>query len=320
MFMKIVTLSIIVFANFIGYAMQQKGTLPFSFKEISDIPFSPLAKPSFIKASDGINLAYYSFLTEKPVAIVLFYHGGGLYGNRTYQHIGMQLQKEHNIASYFVDIRGHGNSDGPRGDAPSKQQVMDDITTLIAFINQSWPSTPLYLVGHSSGAGLLLNYSVSPGAVEHLYKGYILLAPYLGPRVGIERLGTPRFVKKVRTWIFVLNSLFKVSLFQHLPAVFFDYPKELLVSDPLVVDKYTYTMACATTPDDPRYIFEVIGKSCVLYIGHDDEQFNPTNVIAFANYNKKNMIKTNIVPGLKHLSILLSAPKLIAKSINDDSV
>lgn len=289
--------------------------LPFSFQELSTIPEFPLEQPSFIPASDGIKLAYYAFLPQKPSAIIIFYHGGGLYSNRTYQHIGLSLQKDHQIGSYFVDIRGHGNSEGPRGDAPSANQVLEDISTILAMAKTKFPTVPVYLVGHSSGAGLLLNYSAYEHKKAELYDGYILLAPYLGPRVGVERPDAPPFVKSVRVWIYLLNQLFRIPFFQHIGAVFFNYPDELIKQDPLIVTSYSYTMSCATTPNNPALIFEELDKPCTVFIAQDDEQFLPEKIVEFARYNKKSMVTTGIIPQAKHLSILLDGSELIYQAI-----
>jgi len=308
-----IQISILLSIIWIVMSHPMKNDNPFSYKELLQIPAFTLKQPSFLHTSDGIDLAYYAFLPQKPSAIIVFYHGGGFYTNSAYQYIGMRLEKEYNIGSYFIDIRGHGHSQGPRGDAPSIEQVFEDISTVLIFVKKTHPSTPIYLAGHSSGAGLILNYTVYPKKID--VNGYILLAPYLGPRVGVERSGAPAFVKKVRLWIYLLNQLLKIPFFQHTPAVFFNYPDALLKQDPLIVTSYTYTMSCGTTPNNPQGIFEQLDKPTTLYIGSDDEQFDPEKVTAFAQYNKNGLVSAQIVPNLKHLTILLDAPELIAQAI-----
>lgn len=292
---------------------------PFSYKELAQIPDFQFQDPQFAKASDGVSLAYYSFLPKSPSALAIVYHGGGLYSNKSYQSIGAALKNDYNIGCYCVDIRGHGNSGGSRGDAPCVDQVLEDISTILALVKKEFPTIPVYLVGHSSGAGLLLNYSAYTDKKSDLYDGYIFLAPYLGPRVGVERNGAPVFVKEVRLWIFVVNQLFKLPVYQHVPAVFFNYSAAILEKDPRIVTTYSYLMSCATTPHNPAVIFEQLDKPCALYIGSDDEQFDSEKVVAFADYNKNGMVLSTIIPGLKHLSILVDAPKLIADSIGKKS-
>lgn len=296
----------------VGCSMQNE---PFSFKELSEIPEFVIQKSSFFQATDGTPLAYYSFLPKNPSSLIIFYHGGGLYSNKSYQYIGMQLEKNFNIGSYFIDIRGHGFSGGARGDAPTVDQVLQDVTTVIQAVKDKYPTTAIYLVGHSSGAGLLLNYSGYEKRRDDLYTGYIFLSPYLGPRVGVERVGAHSFVKSVRVWIYILNQLLRVPSFQHIPAVFFDYPESIRKSDPRIVTSYSYTMSVATTPHNPALLFEQLDKPTYMFIGDQDEQFDAEKVIAFASYNKKGMVTAKIVPDGKHLSILVQAPELIARAI-----
>ncbi len=293
---------------------------PFSLHELQDLP-RVTQKPSYVKAIDGINLAYYSFMPESisPSALVILYHGGGLYGNNAYQWIGSAL-RAYAIGTYVVDIRGHGNSEGlARGDAPSVEHVWRDIDTLLKLVADKHPGVPVYLVGHSSGAGLLVNYNAWKKEV-HVH-GYIFLAPYFGPlSETLQQHTDPQrnFVKKVKTWIFILNAITSKSLFTHIPAVFFNHPNNLVCSDPLVVPYYTYTMSCAVTPYRARELFAQLSRPFALYIGDKDEQFVLEKVIAFKECATKvrDCSMAEIVPDAQHLSILLNSPQLIAKAID----
>jgi acylglycerol lipase len=80
-------------------------------------------QPLFIKASDGSKLAYYEYMPKSPKAIILFYHGAGFYSSALYQNFAKELAEKYSIGCYLFDIRGHGNSEGTRGDAPSINQV-----------------------------------------------------------------------------------------------------------------------------------------------------------------------------------------------------
>lgn len=292
---------------------------PFSLEEIKNIPAFEMQQLQFIEASDGVPLAYYPFETEtEPKEAVIFYHGGGLYNNRTYQWVGLNLRKKYSIATYMADIRGHGHSGGERGDAPSIEQVYKDIDSLINLVKTKHPNIKIYLAGHSSGAGLILNYSQynkSSGI-----NGYIFLAPYLGPMSDINRkhdnIGQS-FVKKVRTWVYILNHFVSFNWLKHIKSVYFNYPQDLLESDPLIVPAYTYTMSCATSPYDPKNLFENLEKPFAIFASELDEQFIPEKTVKYLDLAKKVQDKSTaeIVPGAKHISILLEAPELINKAI-----
>ena len=51
----------------------------FSFDEVTSAEKLDVGKPSFIKATDGISLAYYATKAASPVASLVFLHGGGAY-------------------------------------------------------------------------------------------------------------------------------------------------------------------------------------------------------------------------------------------------
>ena len=78
--------------------------------------------------------------------------------DRHYQYLASDLSSKYHITVYTPDLRGHGESGGKRGDTSSKEQVWVDISTMIDLVQKENPNLPVYLVGHSSGAGLLLNY------------------------------------------------------------------------------------------------------------------------------------------------------------------
>lgn len=294
---------------------------PFSLKELQILENFPVKQPQNIKASDNKDLAYYSFVPAAPQAIVIFYHGAGFWSGELYQHFVKQLAENHNIGCYLFDIRGHGNSQGARGDAPSIKQVWDDVTTAINFVNKQHLGIPLYLGGHSSGGGLVLNYS---NYHHHpLIKGYLFIAPYLGRNSGTLQEHTDpatSFVKSVRVWVFILNGISGGYFFGHTPAVYFNYPEELFKKDPLIVTSYTPIMMAATSPENPQELFTKIDKPFALFAAQNDEQFIAQKIIDYKNYaatDIKNASTATIIPDTKHLDVMLQAAYHCAKFINE---
>lgn len=291
---------------------------PFSFSEIE--PFSNLIqKPHFIKAQDGIPLAYYPFLPLQPKAIIIFYHGSGLWSNGPYQHMAQELSNNQ-IATYLTDIRGHGNSGGPRGDAPSTQQVWDDINTLINIARTTHPQTPIFLAGHSSGAGLILNYSAYREHPE--IQGYLFLSPFLGGRSSANRTHknpAANFVKDVRLWAIIPHVITGGRLFNHTSAIFFNYPTWVYEQDPLVLPSYSCAMSAATSPSDAKILFSNLNKPFGLIIGSKDEQFLPKETLAYGAlaervYNQSTM---EIIENATHLSSIIAAPVYFNKTIEN---
>ena len=157
----------------------------FSMKELQDAPPVDLASSVSIRAGDGVRLSFRRYVPAKPRAALLFYHGGGAHSGAGYQFVGSGLQKNFDIAVYTPDIRGHGVSEGRRGDSPRPKQVWADIDTFIKLARTEYPDLSLFLGGHSSGAGLILNYASQPG--HEPLEGYVFLAPEFGFRSKTSR-------------------------------------------------------------------------------------------------------------------------------------
>jgi alpha-beta hydrolase superfamily lysophospholipase len=122
---------------------------------------------------------------EKPDKLVLLVHGLGEHSGR-YQHWA-KLFVKHNFAFLAVDLRGHGKSDGTRGDAKRPVVMIKDILLAAKDIKEKYPNVPIILYGHSMGATLVLELYRHFNNVE----GLIITAPWL------ELVYNPPFWKTV---------------------------------------------------------------------------------------------------------------------------
>lgn len=296
---------------------------PFSYTEVQQATRGfNLKQPLFLTASDDVQLAYYPFLPEqKPKAIIVFYHGGGAWSKAMYQLMAQETSQQQVMGVYLFDIRGHGYSQGERGDAPSSQQVWDDVDSAINFVKAKHPNVPVLLAGHSSGAGLLINYAAQ--AKDQKAASYIFLAPFLGSDSGTDIKYTDpekEFVTKAKIWALIGYALTGGWLFAHTPAIFFNY-SDINKTDTLMCSYYTCAMAMAIFPRDAKDILAKIMQPCALFIGQDDERFDPVKVLAFQEFlQNKNQSVADIVPDANHLSIVLKAPQLFKKVIENLSV
>lgn len=284
---------------------------PFSFQELQEANQVGLASPETLTASDGVTLSYRRYAPASPRAAVLFYHGGGAHSGAGYQYLGSGLQTQFDTLVYMPDIRGHGASEGPRGDAPGPRQVWADITTFIKHIRAEFPQLPLFLGGHSSGAGLVLNYTGQPN--HEAVDGYIFLSPEFGFRSKTARpsLATP--FATVNVSAFVVNAMSGGLLRGHSHAVRFNYPAELLASDKGMVASNTVNMANALTPSAPARQFAALDRAFGLWIGADDELISPDLLLAFADLavSVRADSQASSIPGMKHLSILVKAHETV---------
>jgi len=305
-----------------------KSKLPFSFDQIfAQKQGVEQARPDSetVVASDGVELSVAVYepndnvMNEVGIAFV-FYHGGGAHSGAGYQDLARNLSQVYGIAVYLPDIRGHGNSGGPRGDSPSKEQVWMDVDSVLEFVTARRPQTKkLYLGGHSSGGGLVVNYATVHKAMYKLspIAGYILVAPELGYKSETARPNRTDFAS-VSLAPFIFNAIF--GILGHSKAVRFHYPPDLLESDPGMVGFNTVNMANAITPEGPLEQMKQLSEGpppLGLWVGAEDELFVPEKVTAYIETKGPKCSKNiaEIVSEKNHLGIVVGIHQRIGNWI-----
>lgn len=288
---------------------------PFSFSEIlaPDERDQPEPKELKIMATDGVELdiKIYAPSQSKEISL-LFYHGGGAYSGGGYQYLARGLSEQYGITVFLPDIRGHGASGGARGDAPSKEQVWRDIDTALDFVQKQNPNAKIYLGGHSSGGGLVVNYATEENESnkKSMAEGYVLVSPELGYLSKTARPDRKDFAK-VSILPFIVNQCFGV--YGHNKAVKFKYPSELLEEYKGLVAFNTVNMANAITPESPKDQLESMtsdnSKPVALWVGSDDELFDAQKVANYVPTSESNTGK--VLSGKNHLGILVEIHKEI---------
>lgn len=264
----------------------------------------------YVKATDHLRLAYRRYVPANPKAVVIFYHGSGANSGAGYEPIGQQLQ-QYGIATFLPDIRGHGLSAGTRGDAPSEQQVYDDVSRMIDDAHRQFPGVPVFLGGHSAGAGLVVNYIHSPN--HQNVKGYLFVAPDFGPSSKTMKEDKGNFAT-VCVKAIVAHKLTAGLLKGHATAVRYNYSEEQMNSGLGLVQTNSVNMALALNPTKPSQEVAEIDRPFGLWIGADDEIMDAPKIVEFSKLATKVSRKsfTQIVPGEKHLTILNQTGNLIA--------
>jgi alpha-beta hydrolase superfamily lysophospholipase len=108
-----------------------------------------------LHSPDGTTLAYRAW--PRPGAATITFavvHGHGEHGGR-YQRFAEGMAK-HDIATYAVDLRGHGDSAGPRGHVDSWSQWVDDTVAFVSLV-ESQTKGEVIPVGHSFGGVVMLS-------------------------------------------------------------------------------------------------------------------------------------------------------------------
>ncbi|MGB3300443.1 MAG: lysophospholipase [Phormidesmis sp.] len=91
-------------------------------------------------------------------------------------------------AVYAFDNQGHGRSEGQRGHINRWQDYRDNIQSFLQLVRQQEPTAPLFLMGHSLGGLIVLDYVLrsaqSPQFQSLNLLGMVVSAPAIQPSSG----------------------------------------------------------------------------------------------------------------------------------------
>jgi len=130
---------------------------------------------------------------DKPLAILV--HGGRDHA-RNWDAVALDLRDHFHIVA--PDLRGHGDSDWAIGGAYS---ITDHVLDLGQLLNALEPTGPVTLIGHSLGAGVVLQRAgVFPEAVKAM-----IAIEGLGPPGAMLR-ETPAY-ERMESWVTDMRAL-----------------------------------------------------------------------------------------------------------------
>jgi acylglycerol lipase len=121
-------------------------------------------------------LVGYVWDVESPNHVMCIIHGVGEYAGR-YDRMAKVLGAA-GIAVLSMDLRGHGLSDGRRGDTAPRTDVFSDIDLMLAEAERRWPGVPVVLYGHSMGGNIGLDYRAR-GGMNDVPQKFIISAPWI---------------------------------------------------------------------------------------------------------------------------------------------
>jgi acylglycerol lipase len=243
-------------------------------------------EPHFIlDTDDGKKL----FLKIWPASLpsqtaILIFHGITGY----HQPYGEILAKPLASAGYDVfalDLRGHGLSDGNRGDIPSKEILIKDLCNAISFIKEK--RTNIILLGHSLGVvTAIIAYNSCPDDVN----GLILLSAGRIAKEGVYK--KPSFGKMLKI---LFSSIFTPS------KPVYEYHREGMtgLDDPLRVFNYTFRFIKTMSPK-AIYFEEKVPIPVIVGVGDHDEIFDVDSPKALLDEIPSDDKQFMILEGAKH--------------------
>ncbi len=179
------------------------------------------------KGVGKLDLYYQSWHPEGKVrAILAIVHGlGGHSGkfNNIVQHL---LAKKYAI--YGLDLRGHGKSPGQRGYINAWSEFREDLQNFLRCIQQQEPGCPIFLLGHSLGGVIVIDYALRYPLEASGLRGVITLAPSIG-EIGVSPLRSLIGKLLSRVWPgFSLNTGLDISAGSRDHSVIAEYAQDKL--------------------------------------------------------------------------------------------
>jgi alpha-beta hydrolase superfamily lysophospholipase len=140
---------------------------------------------STFKGIGEIDLYYQSWQPAGKVrAVLAIVHGLGGHSSKYNNIVQHFLPKQY--AVYGFDLRGHGRSPGQRGYINTWAEFRDDLRIFLELIPTQKPEVPIFLLGHSLGAIVVLDYVLRYSQAATALQGVVILAPSLG-KVGVSK-------------------------------------------------------------------------------------------------------------------------------------
>jgi len=109
-------------------------------------------------SGDGLRLSYRRWEAAQAKGVCLVTHGIAEHSGR-YAGLAKALT-EHGLSVWALDHRGHGRSQGRRGDCRTLGDYVQDLHRLLEVSLQATPTLPRILIGHSLGGLIALAFAV----------------------------------------------------------------------------------------------------------------------------------------------------------------
>jgi alpha-beta hydrolase superfamily lysophospholipase len=186
--------------------------------------FSNRVSDGWLAGAYGLTLYYrHWFPHDRPKATVGIVHGLGSHSG-AFSALAIALT-EAGYGVYGLDLRGHGRSLGQRGYIQRWVELREDLHCFQRFIQEQVPHQPSFLLGHSLGAIIVLDYALY---YPETLAGAIAMAPAIGP-VGVSPLKLA--IGRILSWVwpqFTLDTGIPEKSGTHDPAVLAIYAEDPL--------------------------------------------------------------------------------------------
>jgi len=255
-----------------------------------------MAKAQFstLEMQDGTRLhcADY-FPSSAPHSAVVFMHGLGEHSGR-YEHVAAFFCA-HGYAVRSYDHRGHGKSQGERGDTPHHTALIDDAHAVIRHWQANCPKSVSrhLLLGHSMGGLFAAKVALSGSCT---LDGLVLSAPALAIRMNVIQRALLKILSSLAPGLTLSNGL-ETTYLSHDPKVIASYRNDDLVHGRISA-RLLNSMLDAMT--DVHIRAAALTLPTVLLVAGDDRLVDSSGSLKFAQACPKNVLRLHTYETLYH--------------------
>lgn len=150
-----------------------------------------------LRSQDGTSIHARAWVPDEPERILVCVQGLGGHGGY-YESLAHHLVPEGTVV-VAPDLRGHGHSEGRRGDIDRFDRFLEDVDAAVMWGQSCWPDKPLILLGESMGASIAIQYIARyRGTVNSAHiAGLVLISPVLRPAIRPTFREAARYVRSL---------------------------------------------------------------------------------------------------------------------------
>ena len=232
-------------------------------------PDAPVATEGTIAAGDGARLAYRAWPVEGASLTFAVVHGLGEHAAR-YERFanGMAAYK---MATYAVDLRGHGKSEGQRGHIDAWNQWVGDAAAFVKHV-ESQVHGEVVPLGHSFGGAVMLS-TARAGQLGNA-KRFVVSSPALRLKVKVPgwKVGLANVTARITPKLTLDNEVDPKTI-SRIPEIVEAYRTDPLVHSKITTRTYFEWMSAAAEnlahADEIKIPFMIVA-------GADDPLIDPS--------------------------------------------
>ncbi len=127
----------------------------------------------YLAINNKLKIAFYcNHINNAKVGIIILH---GLAEHKGRYHDFIEQLNKNDISTFAIDLRGHGESLGKRGDVKHFENYIEDLHSFVSYIRNEYPDLKLGMFGHSLGGLIASSYVANYKTIDFL----ILSSPFL---------------------------------------------------------------------------------------------------------------------------------------------